>query len=35
MELMELPMVQHVLHIKEVGYKDIKETLWQALSKLE
>ena len=35
MDLMELPMVQHVLHIKEVGYKDIKETLWQALNKLE
>ena len=33
-ELMALPMVDSVLHIKETSYKDIKETLWQALNKL-
>ena len=35
MDLMTLPMIKHVLHIKDVSYKDVKETIWQALNKLE
>ena len=35
MDLMTLPMIKHVLHVKDVSYKDVKETIWQALSKLE
>lgn len=34
MDLMALPMVEHILHIKEITYESIKETLWQALNKL-
>ena len=34
MELMRLPMVKSVLHIKDTSYEDIKETLWRALNKL-
>ena len=33
-ELMALPMVDNILHIKDTTYKEIKETLWQALNKL-
>ena len=34
MDLMGIPSIDHVLHITDVSYKDIKETLWQALNRL-
>ena len=34
MELMNLSMVDSVLHVKDSDYKKIKETIWQALNKL-
>ena len=34
MELMQIPAIQNILHVKDTSYKDIKETIWQALNKL-
>jgi len=33
MELMEIPSVKGVLHIKDTSYESVKETLWRALNK--
>ena len=35
MVLMQHPSIKYVLHVKETTYNTIKETLWQALNKLE
>ena len=35
MILMKHPKIEHILHIKDKTYKEIKETVWRALNKLE
>ena len=35
MELMAIPAIHNILHVKDTSYTEIKETIWQALSKLE
>jgi len=34
MDLLHTPNIEHILHIEDTTYPEIKETLWRALSKL-
>ena len=34
MELLEIPAIKNVLHIKETNKEEIKKVLWQALDNL-
>ena len=34
MELMAIPAIHNILHVKDTSYTEIKETIWQALNKL-
>ena len=34
MELMAIPAIHNILHVKDTSYTEIKETIWQSLNKL-
>ena len=34
-DLLHMPHIEHILHVEDTIYPEIKETLWRALSKLE
>tara|TARA_R110000824_G_scaffold156873_3_gene330078 strand:+ start:2733 stop:3056 length:324 start_codon:yes stop_codon:yes gene_type:complete len=34
MALMGVPQIKHILHVRDTQYNQIKETIWQALSRL-